>query len=264
MQKWWSWIDLIKGVLRWGWFLGGFRLHVLSMCHHSSLLDLQRLKNLSISFFGKLGVSPPESNHELGMHVPSIMASCLWLCHRMTDTVEFFFFLFFFPKSWPGIKLWRESFGHTGARVRSAAWTSLFHSLWWLESKGRFSAWPAFALACSGPSYCCCCCVPMKPQGPLHSSVLPPNSSQRQTASGAFCQSSRRNSVRRGACWSWGHFGCSGSWLVMQPVLRSAIMLQEECGLLSLQSAWARHLGLVIQTKECSPKICFHIINYCY
>lgn len=72
-----------------------------------------------------------------------------------------------FFKPWPGIKFWREPFGHAGARVRNAARTSLFQFLWWLESKGRFSAWPAFALACSRPSYCCCSCLPRSPCVPL-------------------------------------------------------------------------------------------------
>lgn len=92
------------------------------------------------------------------------MASCLWLCHRMTDGLQFF-------KPWPGIKFWRESFGHAGATVRSAARTSLFQSLWWLEREGRFGAWPAFALACSRPRYCCCRCLPRSPCVPpfIHS-----------------------------------------------------------------------------------------------
>lgn len=82
-------------------------------------------------------------------------ASCLWLCHRITDTVEF-------SNPWPGITFWKESFGQTGAGVRSASRTSLFHFLWWHKSKGRLGAWPAFALACSRLGYCCCC-LPRKP-----------------------------------------------------------------------------------------------------
>lgn len=74
----------------------------------------------------------------------------------MSDSLDFL-------KPWPCIKLWRQSVGLAGATVRSAARTSLFQSFWRFESKGRFSAWPAFALACSRPSYCCCCCLPGSP-----------------------------------------------------------------------------------------------------
>lgn len=174
--------------------------------------------NFSISFSAYWAFLPPELNHKLGMFLP--MASCLWLCHGMTDTLEF-------SNPWPGIKLWRERFGRAGARVRSAARTSLFHSLcWWFETKGRFGAWPAFALACSKPSYCCCCrCLPRSPRVPSIHPLLLPSSSQRQPASGAFCQGSGQNNVVWGVCLSWGHVGCFGSWLVMQPVLCAAFML---------------------------------------
>lgn len=183
------------------------------------------------------------------------MASCLRLCHRMTDRAGVF-------KSRPGIKFWRESFGHAGARGRSTARTSLFQSLWLLESKGRFGAWPAFALACCSPSYCCCCCLPRSPCVPpfIHFCLqtLPKGSLPVMRFAKALGGTMRYGGVCVG---SWGHFGCSGSWLVMQPVLRTAlIMLQEECGLMSFGSARGLQLGQLIQAVN-APKIIFRLVN---
>lgn len=194
-----------------------------------------------------------------------MLVDCWWLpasgfATEWLTASEFF-------KPWPGIKFWRESFGHAGARVRSAARTSLFQSLWWLESEGRFGAWPAFALACSGPSYCCCRCLPRSPCVPpfihLCFQTLPKGSMPVVHFARALGGTMWWRWVEEGGmCRSWGHFGCSGSWLVMQPVLRAdgLLMLLEECGLMSSRRARGLHLGRLSRRIN-DQKIIFRLLN---
>lgn len=49
--------------------------------------------------------------------------------------------------------MWPVDSGRTAARTCSSS------SFWGVESEGRFAAWPAFALACSGFGYCLCTCL---------------------------------------------------------------------------------------------------------
>lgn len=65
------------------------QLHVFSICH--GLLQIYGKFEFQHLIFRKLGVSPPKSK-PLAWHAHAgglLMASCLWLCHRMTDRQEF-------------------------------------------------------------------------------------------------------------------------------------------------------------------------------
>lgn len=80
-------------------------------------------------------------------------ASCLWLRPRITDRPEFSSFQ----------TLTRHQTGHAGARVRSAARTSLFQALWRLESRGGSVRDLHLHLHAAGPGYCCRSCLPRSP-----------------------------------------------------------------------------------------------------
>lgn len=150
------------------------------------------------------------------------MASCLWLCHRMTDTVEFFFLSNSDQALSCGgshlVMLAPESEVLPG-QVSSTLCGGL-------KAKGRFSVWPAFALACSRPSYCCCCCVPRNPPSPPPFIPFGLLTLPRGRVPVVRFAKALGGTVGDGErVWSRGHSGCSGSWLVMQPVLRWALML---------------------------------------
>lgn len=126
-------------------------------------------------------------------------------------------------KPWPGIKLWRESFGRAGARVRSAARTSLFQALWWLESRGGSVRDLHLHLHAAGLGYCCRHCPP---RSPCVSPFIRPRYQSLPKGRMPVVHLARALGEQCGpggrcVCWNWGDFGCSGSWPHRQPALRT-------------------------------------------
>lgn len=170
------------------------------------------------------------------------MASCLWLCHRMTDRLEF---------SNPD-----QALSSGGSHLVMLApesevlpgqvSSSLFGGL---KARGGSVRDLHLHLHAAGPATVAAVVCPEAPVSSIHP-FQPPNSSQRQPASRAFCQSSARNNVVWGECV----LELRSFWLLRLVTGHAAslahrrpLMLQEECGLMSLQCARGLHLGRLTQ-----------------
>lgn len=152
------------------------------------------------------------------------MAYCLWLCHRMTDRLDF---------SNPD-----QALSSGGSHLVMLApqsevlpgqvSSSLFGGL---KAMGGSVRDLHLHLHAAGPATVAAVVSPEAPVS-LYSSISVPKLFPKASCQRCILPKLWEEQCGKGSvCWIWGHFGCSGSWLVMQPVLctDSSEMFKEEC-----------------------------------